>query len=385
MRNTLPKGIKQYEKMIDRLSIHQLNLPIALSGNSFAKISQMINNPMIEKQIQLNQTLSSMSETLKAAKLLNNMIPINFSNLSTALNEFGNSNGLLIAQIDSQMKSFREQLQETTSFLSIPIQNYQSALSCIPDFYSITKIYRDENNNIDIYVKNTHDDEEPEYNINNAKADEGFIKFLHDIPKEHVIRFLTHLQEYPYLALVDEVGKQIFQDVQNKISDYVKTESEKVFYRARAKEKGAPEWTPLQIGEPQYGVPGMGRFNFLGNPLFYVATEIETAKKEVQSSSEPESSVVRFNQIQEMKVFDISTENCPLITYCNMSKQSGNDYTSYLIPNFLSVCCSYLNKKNRHSVDAIKYKSNKCENGYCYVILDKSPKDFFDEGEIVLD
>ncbi|MDO5773341.1 MAG: hypothetical protein Q4P16_03385 [Spirochaetales bacterium] len=101
----------------------------------------------------------------------------------------------------------------------------------------------------------------------------------------------------------------------------------------------------------------MGRYNFVGNPLYYVATVIDVAKKEVQSEDNPESTILKLKIIKEMNVFDISTENCPLITYCNIEKDDNNDFTAYLIPNFLASCCLYLNKKERHTVDAIKYKS----------------------------
>ena len=134
--------------------------------------------------------------------------------------------------------------------------------------------------------------------------------------------------------------------------------------------------------ETHYGVSGMNRYNFIGKPAFYVTTELETARKEVESEDYPESTVMKIKLINEMTVFDISSEECPLVSYCDIEKESGNNFSAYLIPNFLSVCCSFINLKKRHSVDAIKYKSNKNKGGICYVILDKSPKDFFDEGEI---
>lgn len=219
--------------------------------------------------------------------------------------------------------------------------------------------------------------------MNDIKYDKGFIEFLHDVKEKDVIRFLTHLQDFPYLALLDELGKQIFELVQSEIVKYTTTVSNQEFYRARAKEKDAVNWTCNQIGQPQYGVPGMGRFNFLGKPYFYVTSDETTAKKEVESSSKPESTVMKLKQIKDMKIFDISSENCPLVTYCSIDKKDDNDYTAYLVPSFLSVCCAYLNKKQRHSVDAIKYKSIKNKDGFCYVILDKSYAEFFDDGEIV--
>lgn len=366
----------------------QLEMSLALSGNSIAQMNRLFD-PLrnFQKQMELSmRPFNTLAKTIEEATRIPSLTSYTeglYPSLSNALQGFNDVYGPLIAKINEPMKTFREQMLETTSALSLHFENYQSAISLIPENYFISTIYRDEDEKYSIYVQDPEDTEEVEYNINNASADEGFIKFLHDIPKKDVIRFVTHLQEYPYLALVDEVGKQIFEAVQTKISDYITIEHNHVFFRARSKTKGAVDWTPLQIGQPQYGIPGMGRYNFLGKPLFYVTTEIETAKLEVESEAEPESTVVKFNQVQDMKVFDISSEDCPLMTYCNMDKQPGNDYTAYLVPNFLSVCCSYLNKKERHSVDAIKYKSNKSENGYCYVILDKAPLDFFDEGEIV--
>lgn len=220
--------------------------------------------------------------------------------------------------------------------------------------------------------------------MNDIEYDKGFIEFLHDIPEKDVLKFLTHLQDYPYLALLDDVGKSVFDAVQSKITDCTKTISGQIFYRARAKKQQDGNYTTNQIGSPQYGVPGMGRYNFLGKPYFYVASDAETARKEVECKEYPLSTVMKLNQEKQMNVFDISSEDCPLVTYCNIDKGDGNDYTPYLVPSFISVCCAYLNKKKRHSVDAIKYRSVRNPGGFCYVILDKSYNDFFDDGEIVL-
>ena len=339
---------KQLNKMIIKT---QMNMSMALSGCNMNQIIADTNRAY--QQLQKNGIYSERI----------------YSNLSNALK------GL------SGISSLSEQIRTLTKNLNIPYEQYKSALKFIPDNYSISKILQGETGEIDIFVQDP--EKENEYNLNNAEADIGFFKFLRDISEMEVIKFLTHLQEYPYLALIDDTGKKIFEAVQGKIQECVNKEKDKIFYRARAREKGQPHWTPVQMGMLQYGFPGMNRYNFIGKPRLYITSEIETAKKEVENENEPESTVMKLKQIKEMTVFDISTEDCHLVTYCNLDKNKDNDYTAYLIPNFLSICCSYLNKQKRHSVDAIKYKSNKNPNGFCYVILDESPFDFFEKGEIV--
>lgn len=356
----------------------QMNMSMALSGLRMDQIISATNRYL--SQLQLSGIYNTIGKTTRDYFSAYNQNV--YSNLSMALENLSSSMGPSIARINETLSSsLTNQIIEATKKLNVPFEKYTSALNFIPDNYSISKIFRDETGEIDIYVQDP--EEESEYNLNNAEVDEGFFNFLRNIPKEKVVNFLTHLQEYPYLALIDATGKEIFEAVQNQISESIKIEKNMVFYRARAKKISQPDWTPTQMGELQYGFPNMQRYNFIGKPRLYLATEIETAKLEVENEKEPESTVMRLTQIKEMTVFDISTEDCPLVSYCNKDKEMGNDYTAYLIPNFLSVCCSYLNKKERHSVDAIKYKSNKNPNGFCYVILDKTPFEFFEDGEIV--
>ncbi len=367
-RDYLSKSIKEAK----------MNMSLALSGIRMDLLISSANDYI--KQLQLSRIYENIGKSVQ-----DYFSPYNqkiYSNLTNALKDFSVNMEPYIARInDTITSSLSSQIIEASKSLNIPIEQYRAALNLIPENYSISTISRNEIGEIDIFVQDP--EEENEYNLNNADVDEGFFNFLRNIPKEKVVKFLTHLQEYPYLALIDDIGKEIFEAVQNQISESIKIERNMVLYRARAKKENQPDWTPLQMGELQYGFPSMQRYNFIGKPRLYLTSEIETAKMEVENEKECESTVMRLKQIKEMKIFDISTEDCPLVSYCNMDKKSDNDYTAYLIPNFLSVCCSYLNKQKRHSVDAIKYKSNKNPNGFCYVVLDKTPFEFFDEGEIV--
>lgn len=367
-RDYLSKSIKEAK----------MNMSLALSGIRMDLLISSANDYI--KQLQLSRIYENIGKSVQ-----DYFSPYNqkiYSNLTNALKDFSVNMEPYIARInDTITSSLSSQIIEASKSLNIPIEQYRAALNLIPENYSISAISLNRTGEIDIFVQDP--EEETEYNLNNAEVDEGFFNFLRNIPKEKVVKFLTHLQEYPYLALIDDIGKEIFEAVQNQISESIKIERNMVLYRARAKKENQQDWTPLQMGELQYGFPSMQRYNFIGKPRLYLTSEIETAKMEVENEKEPESTVMRLTQIKEMTVFDISTEDCPLVSYCNKDKEMGNDYTAYLIPNFLSVCCSYLNKKERHSVDAIKYKSNKNPNGFCYVILDKTPFEFFDEGEII--
>ena len=376
------------EKLIGDIRDTEMNLSKALSGADYVNIGYKLVDPIRDLQEKVQKSLAPMDDfykSLEATKKLTNItLEDCCPDLSKALTGINNIMGPLIVQINDPIKTLTEQMLETSKALSFPFEQYKSAIDLVPDYYSISKITRDESNEIDIYVKNTKKENAPEYNLKNAEADEGFVKFLHNITNEEAMDFLEHLQEFPYLALVNETGNKIFKAVQEKICSSIKKENNNTLYRARAKKDKDRDWTKNEIGLTQYGVPGMGRYNFVGCPVFYLATDIKTAKKEVENIDYPESTVIEYKQIKEMTVFDISTDDCPLISYCNNNKDERNNYTSYLIPNFLSVCCSYLNSQKRHSVDAIKYRSNKNDSGVCYVILDQSPLDFFDKGKLHL-
>ena len=386
--NVITSTTKEIERM-------QRNLGFALSGNTFLDALNVR-----EKIFGSNNYLKSITNIINAGTLSNkmpaymtgeylldkNILNVDtFPTLETAIDKIINTNEPFLGNIIDITSPFSKQLDTLSRYkdYGFPYESIELARDYIPDDYTISKISKDIFSDLSFYIKNVDDENDSEYRLNDIKYDKGFIDFIHDIKEKDVIRFLTHLQDFPYLALLDDLGKRIFQSVQNEIAKYTIIVKDQIFYRARAKEENTRNYTPNEIGQPQYGVPGMGRFNFLGKPYYYVTSDEETAKKEVQTSNKPESTVMKLKQIKEMKVFDISTETCPLVTYCSFDKEEGNDYTSYLVPNFLSVCCAYLNKKNRHSVDAIKYKSVKNKDGFCYVILDKSYADFFDDGEIV--
>lgn len=332
------------------------------------------------------QTTGIFEEMNKLSSVLattNYFVENSYSSLFDALESFKEFQGNYVVKIDESTASLFDQVKAITTSLKIPSETFTS-LSYIPNYYSVSKISRDEAGYIDVYIKNSQDEDESEYLLNNIRYDNGFMQFIHDIPEEDILRFLAHLQDFPYLALLDDLGKKIFDAVQSKITECTNPISNQIFYRARARKNKDRNWTINEIGQPQYGVPEMGRYNFWGKAYFYVTTDEETARKEVENNEYPASTVMKLKQQKDLAVFDISSETCPLITYCNAEKDLGNNFTAYLIPNFLSVCCAYLNKNTRHSVDAIKYKSNKNEKGYCYVILDKEPLSFFDDGEIVL-
>lgn len=383
------KEKERHKKIIESIQKSQINLTNALGANTFEKMSQLYLRPIQSIQEKIYESVKPLNSVLQSIEEATKIPSISYytenyySNLSNALKGINTSYGPLIAKINEPIKSLREQMLEASKALSFPIEQYKSAMDLIPDYYSISKIYRNESDEIDIYVKNTKKENAFEYNLRNAEADKGFLQFLHNITNEEAMEFLEHLQEFPYLALVNDTGKKIFEAVQTQICNSVKKENNNILFRARARKETDREWTKKEIGITQYGIPGMGRYNFIGYPVFYLTTDIETAKKEVESDEYPLSTVMKLNQIKEMSVFDISTDDSPLVSYCNNRKDENNNYTSYLIPNFLSVCCSYLNSKKRHSVDAIKYKSNKNENGICYVILDQSPLEFFDKGKII--
>ena len=384
--------ITRVEKELTRMN---KNLGFALAGNNYLENiniqNKIFGSPLyldtVTKLINPSQLESRIPDYLMGFSNLdiNFAVVDSFSTVETALDKLYKIQEPWLGNITNFNQSLSKQLDILTRYheYDFPFESFELARNYIPDNYAISKISKDYFSDFSIYIKNVEDENEPEYRLNDIKYDKGFIEFLHDVKEKDVIRFLTHLQDFPYLALLDELGKQIFELVQSEIVKYTTTVSNQEFYRARAKEKDAVNWTCNQIGQPQYGVPGMGRFNFLGKPYFYVTSDETTAKKEVESSSKPESTVMKLKQIKDMKIFDISSENCPLVTYCSIDKKDDNDYTAYLVPSFLSVCCAYLNKKQRHSVDAIKYKSIKNKDGFCYVILDKSYAEFFDDGEIV--
>ena len=123
--------------------------------------------------------------------------------------------------------------------------------------------------------------------------------------------------------------------------------------------------------------------NTLGYTGIVTLSQYINSKKIKIAQVHNEGSYPLFNFLSDCLLGDFSIAALALPNKIMLLKKDDNDYTAYLVPSFLSVCCVYLNKKQRHSVDAIKYESIKNKDGFCYVILDKSYTEFFDDGEIV--
>ena len=128
-----------------------------------------------------------------------------------------------------------------------------------------------------------------------AEAEMRFERLRYQWLEDHQYRldeFYAHLESYPYLGLLHEVGREINASLKQLPQREISGE---VWYRARRIKDGhqltADEFrTP----NPEKVVIAEGRFNLFGRPVVYMAETAESAAAEVLKEGESRAWVMGF-------------------------------------------------------------------------------------------
>lgn len=347
----------KYNDSIDILNIQKQIKQIILEPhyqNAFQIIEKFNNDPIFKKEIEnVKKVIKEWSDYL-----------------------IQNSKESIIKTFNSIRNNFPMYLNSEDIYKPVFNDFYKSI-----DFKKNTLLIDENDPSVMNVVNKSTGDSFP---ICNLKDTEGLPLLFNDIDKKEAEKFIDFLTKFPYLGLLNKTGKKILKELENKISKHSIKISNIDFYRSRLwEEKQELRFTPEQMWQPPYGVPGMERFNPVGINYLYFADSKETAENEVNREKGKKYTIMSVELNKEIQVLDISENSCYIFELCNKKRSSNNlNPTEYYLPNFIAQCCCYLEKQKKSSVKGIKYKSSLSKNGCCYVFFNLF-RDSFDNEEII--
>lgn len=188
------------------------------------------------------------------------------------------------------------------------------------------------------------------------------------LSETELMDFMAFLDSSPMMAMYNDVGKKIF----NIINNFNKTISfdKKCYYHCRARSNSEPPFVWEQMKAAPYGFTFPGRYNHAGQSYFYFADTKDGAEKEIgKHMSEKDRKIKTLQTVElgvrgEVNLIDLSAKSMrglnTFLRYIRFPLE--NDKSSrprvYLIPSFVSECCRQCN------IDGIKYYGGKDYSNY---------------------
>lgn len=187
---------------------------------------------------------------------------------------------------------------------------------------------------------------------------------IHRGEAEDFIQFLT---EHPMMGLDHSVGKKILEIIQRReIQGIKKINVGDVFYRSRKREVSENPYPYLseELQAPPIGVSKHGRYNPVGVSVLYLADSPKTSLREIdlEDGNKAVADIAKVVALTELEVWDVrSLDLKDFISMPSMNKDIISQ--EYLLPNFLSQCCSYA------KINGVVYDSVKNKSGYNLALL----------------
>lgn len=349
------------------------------------KLSEIIKQQNNMSKILSNQELMrSIQLASKAKAALINQLP-SLGKILASISELAKYSEITTAAYKSSLKNLSLQTQEIYKRSYFP-ENYlrflELANSRIPSFAFVNKFAQlpDEFQLIDV-----KGEENTEYFIENKASGEQIISMvdspvlfgIFDVIKSvdlgDVLSFYSYLAKYPLFGLDHQVGKEIYNAFKNfQDSDFYISDSMTLFKGRVWKENQSIDFTEKEMFEPPFGVPNMGRFNFLGQGNLYTCDDFDGTVMETTKLSGELLNVIEWEFTGGIKFLDLVGKDCPLIDYCLKPVEDDKCLfkKEYLVSNYLSQCCLI------HKIDGIRYRSTKNKDAICYVFFDPQEKWF---------
>ncbi|MGE0074132.1 MAG: RES domain-containing protein [Sphaerochaetaceae bacterium] len=218
-----------------------------------------------------------------------------------------------------------------------------------------------------------------EYKLSSQPIVDSIPKVFKKINESDTINFINFLENFPFLAMEDEVGKKIYEEL-NMMADQmcILVPRHTEFYRCRKWEKRqSTPYTDLDMFAPYRAVAKAARFNNFGVNHLYMANSEKTAKDEIGRCKK--YNTLRAKNRNELHLLDLAPEMNIIFNYCLRGQRDKAFFPrEYLMPNFISQCCAYLNQYEYHQIDGIRYPSTKNPSEYSFVLFNKSKDSFVD-------
>lgn len=184
--------------------------------------------------------------------------------------------------------------------------------------------------------------------------------------------FLVYLKQHPMMALNHEIGLKLLELIKSRsIKGIDLLIRGSLFYRARKRNKLERHvgFVDSEMWAPPFEIASNGRFNTIGSSVLYLANSPKTAVHEVGSygrSGHEVIEVAQFELLKDITVLDIRSLDCKnLLSIPSMNL--GKVKTEYLLPNFISQCCSV------SGIEGIVYDSVKEDTQWNLALLIYDP------------
>lgn len=193
-----------------------------------------------------------------------------------------------------------------------------------------------------------------------------------NISEDQVLEFINFLDDTPYLAMLNSVGKKIYKglkQIKDKDTGFVNLKKGTEVYRTRQLEKSDSIPTNLKdFFDVPRGVTKLNRFNHLGFQCTYVCTNSDVAIKELKDDCI--FSCAKGKLTRSFKVLDMTKSTNNVFDYCLKEKGSSKSMPrEYLLPNFIANVCINL------GIDGIKYRSVLDTGVFNYVLFNFTKHD----------
>lgn len=167
-----------------------------------------------------------------------------------------------------------------------------------------------------------------------------------DISLDEIMDFIRESLDFPGLQSEHPVGKRIFEAIKERKDEYsVKLKNHKFF---RARELGTEElYMEQEMRIIPFGASSHGRFNSVGQSVYYLAEKSESACSEVikhknGTETKFKLQVDELENDRELTVFDIRKLDNQFSKECQKSLTNYNENSrikkGYVLPNYLASC-----------------------------------------------
>ena len=274
----------------------------------------------------------------------------------------------------NQIKFVRDSIPDIMEFEEGSKQFLKEAYKGIP-IGSKLKIIRDEERGKLIpVVENYRGDE---YKLSSQPIVDSVPKVFKGIGESDTINFINFLESFPFLAIENEVGKRIYKELAlmaDQMCEMIPRHTE--FFRCRKWEPGQTmAYTDSDMFAPYRAVTKAARFNNFGVSHLYMASSEETAKHEIGRCKK--YNTLKAKNRNNLHLLKLAPEMNMIFSYCLRRQRDKAIFPrEYLMPNFISQCCAYLNQTELHQIDGIRYPSTKNPGEYSFVLFNKSKDSF---------
>ncbi|MBP2114811.1 RES family NAD+ phosphorylase [Paenibacillus silagei] len=270
----------------------------------------------------------------------------------------------LEAATSNQFKNLvvpKETFEKAYPSLNIDNQNVKSILSGIsPSKFKIENEVLEKGEIDSFFVMNDTSDKIP---VKSMVSTVSSTELLNSITKEEALSFYNYLAKFPMLGLEHNVGKKIFDELNNiKIRT---VHNNTLLFRARPRdsEKREIPYTTEEMFSAPYGVTGIGRFNYSGHGELYTCDNKDVAIKECLKNSNISVDIMKLELIKTVDLIDLTEKDTPLVQFCSFSVNTSSGL-EYLVPTFIAQCAK------RKGITGIVFNSSQDSNALNYVFFD---------------